>query len=120
MRNVKVLYRPEGPGWVASSPEAPDYIAYAESLAEAVKLAHEGIAFHFDVEEAELRIADFVNTPPGIVLAHNTTGVSGVVASVSGAIAAAINVGESVMPSAAQSIPENVAAELRIAPASAT
>jgi predicted RNase H-like HicB family nuclease len=101
MRNVNLVYRPEGPGWAASSTDAPNYIAYGESLAEAVKLAHEGIAFHFDLDEAQLKISDFVNTPPGLVLANNGTGVVGIAPRVSGALAVDINIGEFVVPSTA-------------------
>ena len=117
MRNVQLVYRPEGPGWAATSPEAPVYVAYADTLAEAVALAHEGIAFHFDVDPSELAIADSVDSPPGVVLANNTTGPSGV--SVSGAFASAVNVGELVVRSAPTLIPENVNAELHVAPVSA-
>jgi len=101
MRKVDLVYRPEGPGWAASSLDAPEYVAYGESLAEVIKLAHEGIAFHFDVDEAELSFSDFVETPPGIVLTNSNTGVAGLVATVSGAFAIGVNTGETVVRSTA-------------------
>jgi predicted RNase H-like HicB family nuclease len=119
LRNVNLVYRPEGPGWVATSPEAPDYIAYAGSLAEAVQLAHEGIAFHLDVDESLLSFTDLVNSPPGLVVANNSTAVSGNAAR-SGAFAVGLNVGETVVPTGAPaSIAETVRADIRITAGSA-
>jgi len=100
MRKVDLIYRPEGPGWAASSPDAPEYLAYGESLAEVIQLAHEGIAFHLDVDESELNISDFVGTPPGLALLGNT-GVSGLGATVTGAVAVGVNTGETVVRSTA-------------------
>ena len=117
MRDVHVVYRPKGPGWEATSPDAPDYVAYGDTLAEVIVLAHEGMAFHFDVEPCELAIIDFVNSPPGVVLANNTTGLFGV--TVSGAYAATLNVGELVVPGGPTPVPENVKAEVHPAPLSA-
>src|SRR5262245_22307424 len=100
MRHVDVIYRPEGPGWAASSPDVPEYVAYGDSLAEVLKLAHEGLAFHFDVDAAEVSISDFVETPPGIVLANSGTAASSLGAAVSTAVAVAgVNVGEVVVRS---------------------
>lgn len=105
MRTVHLIYRSEAPGWVASSPEAPDYVAYASDLREAIKLAHEGIAFHFDVPQTDLQIIDSVGATPSIVAANNVGTVSGVFSTVSGAgaQAAAVNIGEGHVPSMAPS-----------------
>jgi predicted RNase H-like HicB family nuclease len=99
LRNIHLVYRPEGSGWAVSSPNAPDYIAYAASLAEARQLAHEGIAFHFDVGEEELQITDLLTAEPGIVSPENVTISSGM--SLSTAFGIAVNVGEVVVPSTA-------------------
>jgi predicted RNase H-like HicB family nuclease len=117
MRSITINYRPEGPGWAATSPDAPDYIAYGETLAEALELAHEGIAFHFDLPRSELVILDYLSTPPGVVAANNSTGVLGQAAQVSGALAVGLNVGEVVVRSTA---PQSVrSAEMKAEAASA-
>ncbi|HLZ94006.1 MAG TPA: hypothetical protein VKT20_01565 [Candidatus Dormibacteraeota bacterium] len=101
MRSITINYRPEGPGWAATSPDAPEYLAYGETLGEALELAHEGIAFHLNLSSSELMILDYVSTAPGVIHANNGTGMLGYAAEVSGAFAVALNVGEVVVRSTA-------------------
>lgn len=121
MRSVRLDYRSEGTGWAVSSPDATDYIAYAESLPEAIRLAHEGIAFHLDVAESDMRISDFVDAAPGLVVANNTAGLAA--PSTSEAFCLALNAAELFMPAIAPTASRQVglheAANVRIETGSA-
>ena len=44
MRTVTVQYTPDGGyGWIAESPDAPEYLAFAKTFEEVRRLAHEGL-----------------------------------------------------------------------------
>jgi predicted RNase H-like HicB family nuclease len=48
VKTVTVVYdHEEGSGWTAESPEAPGYLAYAESFEEVRAAAFEGLRLHF-------------------------------------------------------------------------
>jgi predicted RNase H-like HicB family nuclease len=52
MRPVLVLYDHEADsGWTAESPDAPGYMAYADSFDEVRRLAHEGLRLFFEGED---------------------------------------------------------------------
>jgi predicted RNase H-like HicB family nuclease len=40
----------EGSGWTAESPEAPGYLAYADTFEEVRQMAHEGLRLYFGAE----------------------------------------------------------------------
>jgi predicted RNase H-like HicB family nuclease len=48
VKTVTVVYdHEEGSGWTAESPDAPGYLAYAESFEEVRAAAFEGLRLHF-------------------------------------------------------------------------
>lgn len=48
VKTVMVVYdHEEGSGWTAESPDAPGYLAYAESFEEVRAAAFEGLRLHF-------------------------------------------------------------------------
>ena len=111
MRSVQLIYRQEGPGWAERSPQAPYHTTYAGSLDEARRLAHEGIAFHFETDEADLQITDVLGAAPGVFVAYNGGTLVGQ-ANISGAFSVGLNVGEMIVTSTAPTAvrPGNAAA----------
>ncbi|HEU5251840.1 MAG TPA: type II toxin-antitoxin system HicB family antitoxin [Solirubrobacterales bacterium] len=57
MESVRVIYRHEGEGWWAESPDVPGWTAVGKNYAEVLKLAEEGIPFAL---EREVPIEHFV------------------------------------------------------------
>ena len=50
LTKVRVTYHDEGSSWWAESPDVDGYSAAADSLAELVRLVHEGLPFLMDDE----------------------------------------------------------------------
>ncbi len=78
MEVVHAVFRREDRGWSAHCPEAPGYRAFAESLDEVVRLAHEGIPFFL---EREVTVADNFQAIPAATNAAVTANAFSVVRS---------------------------------------
>lgn len=51
---IRVIYRREGDGWWAESPDVERWYAAADSYAEVAKLTEESIRFAFERDDVEL------------------------------------------------------------------
>jgi predicted RNase H-like HicB family nuclease len=93
MEVVHALFRQEDGGWSARSPEAPGYRAFAPTLDEVIRLAHEGIPFFLeravtvvDVFEAVPAAVNAAVTSDAVSMVTNaTTGGGGLILTASGA-----------------------------------
>lgn len=54
MQIVRVIYHHEAHGWWAESPDVDGWYAAADTYAEAVKFAEDGVRFALDHDEVEL------------------------------------------------------------------
>jgi hypothetical protein len=54
MDTIRVIYHHEDDGWWAESPDVERWTAAADSYADLVKLAEEGIPFALEREDVEL------------------------------------------------------------------